>query len=87
MLALSLATALADVRTLTEQRPRIVMRRSLLHLYMTPVLDDGPELTCPFSEGPDAISLRDAFISLYTVIVEPVQVNIIILDSPLISLV
>ena len=86
MLALSLATALADVRTLTEQRPRIVTR-SLLHLYMTPVLNDGPELTCPFSEGPDAISLRDAFISLYTVIVEPVRADIIILDSPLISLV
>ena len=46
---------------------------------MTPVLNDGPELTCPCSEGPDAISLREAFISLYTVIVEPVRANIIIL--------
>ena len=33
-LALSLATALADVRTLTDQ-PRIVTRRSLLHLHDT----------------------------------------------------
>ena len=55
---------------------------------MTPVLNDGPELSCPCSEGPDAITvLKDAFISLYTVIVEPVRANITILDSPLISLV
>ena len=53
VLALSLATALADVRTLTDQ-PRIVTtRRSLLHLI--PVLND--DLSCPWSEGPDAITV------------------------------